>query len=116
MNRLRKSFPAIKQWINDLDMYLSEENLQRIYDFPGGSTWDFFLHVLGVKKFPTTIERIEQGFKPILTYTTSQLTRKDILEAIKDVFVANISSHGKIDVDMIFANPVYAHLMVSLKK
>ena len=102
---------AINQWINDPDIYLTEENLQRIYDFPGGSTWDFFLHVLGVKKIPTTAERIEQGFEDYLDIYNFSTEQKDILEAIKDVFVANISSHGKIDVDMIFANPVYSHLI-----
>ena len=61
-----EEFTAINQWINDPDIYLTEENLQRIYDFPGGSTWDFFLHVLGVKKIPTTTERIEQGFEAYL--------------------------------------------------
>lgn len=102
---------AIKRWINDPEMYLTEENLQRIYDFPGGSAWDFFLNVLGVKKIPTTTERIEQGFDAYLDLYNFSTDQKDILEAIKDVFVANISSHGKIDVDMIFANPVYSHLI-----
>ncbi len=102
---------AIKQWVNDPEIYLSEENLQRIYEFPGGSTWDFFLHVLGVKKIPTTAERIEQGFEAYLDLYNFTTEQKGILEAIKDVFIANISSHGKIDVDTIFANPVYAHLI-----
>ncbi len=106
-----KELSAINQWIHDPDIYLSEENLQRIYDFPGGSTWDFFLHVLGVKKIPTNTERIEQGFEDYLELYNFSTEQKDILEAIKDVFVANISSHGKIDVDMIFANPVYSHLI-----
>ena len=42
------------------------DQLQRIYEFPGGSVWDFFLAVLGVKKIPTTRERIEAGFESYL--------------------------------------------------
>src|ERR1039458_4402293 len=62
---------AIKAWAAAPDIILSEEQLQRIYEFPAGSVWDFFLNVLGVKKIPTTQDRIEAGFETYL-----QLDRK----------------------------------------
>jgi hypothetical protein len=33
------------------------------------------------------------------------------LGKIKDAFVANLSSHGRVDIDAIFANPIYARLI-----
>ena len=34
-----------------------------------------------------------------------------VLRKIKDVFTANISSRGAIDVEAIFANPIYSRLI-----
>ena len=101
----------IKGWAAAPDVILSEEQLQRIYEYPAGSVWDFFLAVLGVKKIPTTHERIEAGFESYLgiyNFTDEQATA---LRKIKDAFVANLSSHGRVDLDAIFANPIYARLI-----
>ena len=101
----------IKEWAAAPDVILSEEQLQRIYEYPAGSVWDFFLAVLGVRKIPTTRERIEAGFENYLglyNFTDEQATA---LRKIKDAFVANLSSHGRVDLDAIFANPIYARLI-----
>lgn len=101
----------IKEWAAAPDVILSEEQLQRIYEYPAGSVWDFFLAVLGVKKIPTTRERIEAGFESYLglyNFTDEQATA---LRKIKDAFVANLSSGGRVDLDAIFANPIYARLI-----
>jgi hypothetical protein len=87
---------AVKAWIAAPDIILSEDQLQRIYEFPAGSVWDFFLAVLGVKKIPTTRERIEAGFESYLTLYNFSPERTDALRKIKDAFVANLSSHGKV--------------------
>ena len=40
----------------------------------------------------------------------------DALRKIKDAFVANLTSHGKVDLDAIFANPIYARLIGSFEE
>ncbi len=102
---------AIRQWLNNPEIYLTEANLQRMYDFQAGSVWDFFLNVLGVRKIPTTQERIEVGFENYITLYNFTSEQIESLEKIKDIFVANISSRGKVDVDAIFANPIYSRLI-----
>ena len=107
---------AIKAWAASPDIILTEEQLQRIYEFPAGSVWDFFLAVLGVKKIPTTRERMEVGFESYLSLYNFTLEQADTLRKIKDAFVANLSSLGRVDVDAIFANPIYARLIGSFEQ
>lgn len=95
---------------------LTEEQLQRIYEFPAGSVWDFFLAVLGVKKIQTTRERIEVGFESYLQLYNFTTEQADTLRKIKDAFVANLSSQGRVDIDAIFANPIYARLIGSFEQ
>ena len=101
----------IKEWIGKPEIYLNEEQLQRIYDFPPGSIWDFFLDVLGIKKVPTNEERIEMGFETYISLYNFSSEQVEVLRRIKNVFAANISSHGKIDIEAIFANPIYSRLI-----
>jgi hypothetical protein len=86
-------------------------NRSRIYEFPGGLLWDFFLDVLGVKSIPTTRERIEAGFEDYLRLYNFTPDQVGCLVRIKDVLVANLSSGGKVDLDAIFANPIYSRLI-----
>ncbi len=87
---------AIKAWAAAPDILLSEEQLQRIYEFPAGSVWDFFLAVLNVKKIPTTKDRIEAGFESYLKIYNFTPEQSDTLRKIKEAFVANLSSQGKV--------------------
>jgi type I restriction enzyme R subunit len=107
---------VIKAWIAEPDIILTEEQLQRIYEFPAGSVWDFFLDVLGVKKIPTTRERIEAGFENYLQLYNFTAEQTDALQKIKAAFVANLSSQGRVDLDAIFANPIYARLIGSFEE
>ena len=107
---------AITAWTASPDIILTEDQLQRIYEFPGGSVWDFFLAVLGVKKIPTTRERIEAGFESYLNLYNFTPEQAETLRKIKEAFVANLSSQGRVDVDAIFANPIYARLIGSFEQ
>jgi type I restriction enzyme, R subunit len=102
---------AVRQWAANPLIYLNEAQLQRIYEFPAGSIWDFFLAVLGVKKIPTTVERIEVGFDSYVSLYNFTEEQIEVLRKIKDIFVANVSSKGKVDVEGIFANPIYTRLI-----
>jgi type I site-specific restriction endonuclease len=104
---------AVKAWAASPDIILTEEQLQRIYEFPAGSVWDFFLAVLGVKKIPTTRERIEAGFENYLQLYNFTPEQVGTLRKIKDAFVANISSQGRVNLDAIFMNPIYSRLIGS---
>jgi hypothetical protein len=58
-----------------------------------------------VKKIPTTRDRIEAGFESygqLYNFTPEQA---DVLRKIKDAFVANLSSSGKVDLAAILATP-----------
>ncbi|WP_295448803.1 DEAD/DEAH box helicase family protein [uncultured Thiodictyon sp.] len=105
----------VMAWAAAPDVILSEEQLQRIYDYPAGSVWDFFLAVLGVRKIPTTRERIESGFESYLTIYNFTDAQAKALHKIKDAFIANLSSQGRVDLDAIFANPIYARLIGSFE-
>jgi type I site-specific restriction endonuclease len=101
----------IREWASRPEIYLDEQQLQRIYDFPAGSIWDFFLDVLGIRKIPTTNERIEIGFETYVAMYNFTPQQVIVLRKIKDVFIANLSSRGVIDLDAIFANPIYSRLI-----
>lgn len=105
----------VMAWAAAPDVILSEEQLQRIYDYPAGSVWDFFLAVLGVRTIPTTRERIESGFESYLGLYNFTDAQARALRKIKDAFIANLSSHGRVDLDAIFANPIYARLIGSFE-
>jgi SNF2 family DNA or RNA helicase len=59
----------------------------------------FFLAVLGVRKIPTTRERIESGFESYLGLYNFTDAQAKALRKIKDAFIANLSSHGRVDLD-----------------
>lgn len=107
---------AVKAWAASPDIILTEEQLQRIYEFPAGSVWDFFLAVLGVKKIPTTRERIDAGFESYIRLYNFTPDQTEALGKIKDAFVANLSSQGRVDLAAIFANPIYARLIGSFEE
>ncbi|MDP2786490.1 MAG: DEAD/DEAH box helicase family protein [Pseudomonadota bacterium] len=106
----------VMAWAAAPDVILSEEQLQRIYDYPAGSVWDFFLAVLGVRKIPTTRERIEAGFESYLALYNFDDEQTVPLRKLKDIFIANLSSQGRVDLDAIFANPIYAKLVGSFEE
>lgn len=76
----------------------------------------FFLDVLGVKKIPTTRDRIEAGFESYLRLYNFTTEQSEVLRKIKDAFVANLASYGRVDLDAIFANPIYSRLIGSFEE
>jgi len=106
----------VTAWAAAPDVILSEDQLQKIYDYPAGSVWDFFLAVLGVRKIPTTRERIEVGFESYLALYNFNDEQAVPLRKLKDIFIANLSSQDRVDLDAIFANPIYAKLVGSFEE
>ena len=82
---------AVKAWAASPDIILTEEQLQRIYEFPAGS----------------------ESYLQLYNFTSEQA---GTLRKIKDAFVANLSSQGRVDIDAIFANPIYARLIGSFEQ
>lgn len=101
------------QWLSLPNTFMDEGHLQKMYDYPEGSAWDFLLHALGKKKIPTPKERIEKNYVSYIhtyNFTDEQIV---ILKKIKDVFASNIASKRDIDIKEIFANPIYERLIGS---
>jgi hypothetical protein len=107
---------AIRAWAASSEIVLNEEQLQRMYDYPAGSIWDFITVVLGVKKLPTAKDRIESGFESYVKTYNFTPDQELALRKIKDAFVANLASQGRVDVDAIFGNPIYARLIGSFEE
>lgn len=101
------------QWLSLPNTFMDEGHLQKMYDYPEGSAWDFLLHALGKKKIPTPKERIEKNYVSYIhtyNFTDEQIV---ILKKIKDVFASNIASNRDIDIKEIFGNPIYERLIGS---
>ena len=104
---------ALNEWLRQPNTFLDEGHLQKMYDFPEGSAWDFLLHALGKKKIPTPKERIEKSYLSYIhtyNFTDEQIV---VLKKIKDVFVSNIASKRTINEKEIFGNPIYERLIGS---
>lgn len=100
-------------WLSKPNTFLDEGHLQKMYDFPEGSAWDFLLHALGKKKIPTPKERIEKNYLSYLhtyDFTDDQII---VLKKIKNVFASNLVSNKTIEVKDIFGNPIYERLIGS---
>jgi len=101
------------QWLSLPNTFMDEGHLQKMYDYPEGSAWDFLLHALGKKKIPSPKERIEKNYVSYIhtyNFTDEQIV---ILKKIKDVFASNIASNREIDIKEIFGNPIYERLIGS---
>ena len=92
-------------------IYLGESQLQRMYDYPQGSNWDFLLHVMNIKTIPTPKERIQKGYQDYITTYSFSDTQLKVLRKIKEVFVSNLSNHKDVTIQGIFSNPVYEKII-----
>ncbi|MCW3084025.1 MAG: hypothetical protein JWP12_1391 [Bacteroidetes bacterium] len=100
-------------WLSKPNTFLDEGHLQKMYNYPEGSVWDFLLHALGKKKIPTAKERIEKNYLSYIhtyNFTDEQIV---ILKKIKNVFVSNVESKKSISEKDIFGNPIYERLIGS---
>ena len=100
-------------WLSKPQIFLDEGHLQKMYDYPEGSAWEFLLHALGTKKIPTPKERIEKNYLAYLhTYDFTDEQIK-VLRKMKDIFASNVSSKRAIETKDIFGNPIYERLIGS---
>lgn len=100
-------------WLKSPNTFLDEGHLQKMYDYPQGSIWDFMLHAMGMKKIPTPKERIDKSYESYLhTYDFSD-EQIAVLKKIKDVFISNISANKDLNASDIFGNPIYERLIGS---
>lgn len=103
----------LKRWAKNPKIYLDEEQLKKIYNYPQGSIWDFFLHAIGIKKIPSVEERIEKGFEEyIKTYDFTDEQIK-LLKRMKEILARNYAKNRKITLDDIFSNPIYEKIVGS---
>lgn len=102
---------AVEDWVSKPEIWLDEGNLQRIYDYPAGSVLDFFLHVLGKRRIPTPLQRVQTGYENYILSAEFTDAQVHVLELIKDVFVSTLSEHGTVDAQSIFQNPIYESII-----
>ncbi len=65
----------IKEWAAAPDVILSEEQLQRIYEYPAGSVWDFFWRCWASGRYPPRANASRQVSTAIWSYTISRTSR-----------------------------------------
>jgi len=107
----------LEEWLRNPEVYLDEGQLQKIYQYPEGSSWEFFLHALGIKRIPSPKERIEQGFESFINSTNDFNDEQlSILSKMKDIFASNLDGRKDLDVDSIFSNPIYERLLGSRER
>lgn len=101
----------LENWAKGPNIYLDEGQLQRIYQYPQGSIWDFFLHALKIKLIPDVEERVRIAYVDYINtynYTDAQI---NILAKIKDIIVSNLTSRRQININTLFDNPIYERII-----
>ena len=102
---------AVEDWVSKPKIWLDEGNLQRMYDYPAGSVWDFFLHVLGKRRIPGPIERIEAGYDSYIRSAEFTDAQVEKLRQVKEVFLAALQERGEVNAVSIFGNPIYEQII-----
>lgn len=103
----------LKDWVKNPEIYLDEEQLKKIYSYPQGSIWDFFLHAIGVREIPSLEERIEKGFSEYIRRNNFTDEQIKVLERIKKILAKNYVKNKKIAPEEIFSNPLYERIVGS---
>ena len=101
----------LEEWAKNPQIFLDEPTLQKVFDYPAGTVWDFFLHVLNKKQIPSPEQRIHAGYDSYVSSAAFSDEQVRILKKIRDIFAANLSSQGKVDARTIFGNPVYEQIL-----
>ncbi|MDQ3020400.1 MAG: DEAD/DEAH box helicase family protein [Bacteroidota bacterium] len=112
----QEQLEILLRWLREPDIYLDEGQLQKIYNYPEGSIWDFVLQALGIRKIPTIKERIEKGYLAYLhtyNFTDNQIR---VLKKLKNTFASNAESKKELTANDIFGNPVYSKLIGDKKE
>jgi len=101
----------LKDWIRKPEIYLDEEQLKKIYNYPQGTIWDFYLHAIGIKKIPSPEERIEKGFSEYIKRNNFSDEQIKILNRIKSILAQNYIKNKRLNADYIFSFPVYEKII-----
>ena len=104
---------ALEHWTRNPHIYMDEGQLQQVYDYPAGSVWDFFLHVLQIRPIPSPAARIQKAYDSYISSANFSNEQVGILRKLRDVFVSNVASHRGIDSRSIFSNPIYERVIGS---
>lgn len=103
----------LKEWLKAPEVFLDEGQLQRIYNFPDGTVWDFIRDAVGSKKIPTQVERIINGYESYLrekNFTDEQII---FLKKVRDSFIINLTKNERFSFQQLFSNPIYQNLIGS---
>ncbi len=103
----------LKEWIKAPEVFLDEGQLQRIYNFPDGTVWDFIRDAVGSIKIPTQVERIINGYESYLrekNFTDEQII---FLKKVRDSFIINLTKNERFSFQQLFSNPIYQNLIGS---
>lgn len=111
-----KDISIIQDWLKKPNIFLDEGILRKIYKYPGGSVWDFFLNVLKVKKLLTPKERLERGFDSYLSTSAFNEDQTIILKKLKKMFVSNIINGKDLSIKDIYSNPIYENILGSFEE
>ncbi|MGC8653500.1 MAG: type I restriction-modification enzyme R subunit C-terminal domain-containing protein, partial [Candidatus Kryptoniota bacterium] len=106
-----KDLEILKDWIKNPEIYLDEEQLKKIYDYPQGNIWDFFLHAIEKRKIPSLEERIEKGFSECIKAYNFDDHQIVILKRITNILAQNYVKNRKLSPDDIFSSPVYEQII-----
>jgi len=98
-------------WVKNPEIYLDEEQLKKIYNYPQGTIWDFYLHAIGKKKIPSIEERIEKGFSEYINRYNFNDYQIKILRMIKNILAKNYVKNKKLNPYLIFSTPVYEQIV-----
>ncbi|SDC85952.1 Helicase conserved C-terminal domain-containing protein [Desulfurella multipotens] len=106
-----KDLEILKDWIKNPEIYLDEEQLKKIYDYPQGNIWDFFLHAIEKRKIPSLEERIEKGFFEYIKRTKFNDDQIKVLSRMINILAQNYIKKRRLNFDDIFSSPVYEQII-----
>ena len=103
----------LKEWLKAPEVFLDEGQLQRIYNFPDGTVWDFIRDAVGSKKIPTQIERIIKGCESFLREKDFSDEQIIFLKKVRDSFIINLTKNDRFSFKQLFSDPIYQNLIGS---
>ena len=103
----------LKEWLKAPEVFLDEGQLQRIYNFPDGTIWDFIRDAVGSKKIPTRVERIINGYESYLREKNFNDEQIIFLKKVRDSFIVNLTKNERVSSKQLFSNPIYENLIGS---
>jgi len=106
-----KDLEILRRWAKNPEVYLDENQLKRIYGYPQGNIWDFFLHATGIKRIPTIKERVEIAFEKYINAHNFNDEQIRILRKMKSILAQNYLKNKKLKLEEVFSSPVYEQIV-----